>query len=1097
MSGIVPESAAAVRNLPELGRLLRLLRRRDAALRGSRAATYRELAARTGWSRTVIGDYLTGRTLPPTDRFDILVTLLGATPAERRLLATARDRVEDHQRGPRPRVAVDGVRLGDAPLVGRRDELAGLRAAVAAAAHGRGGVVFLAGEAGIGKTRLAGEAARFAAEAGLRVLRGRAATPTVQFRALSEAVLSVLRRSGPPDDPTLLPYRPALSRLVPEWRPEVPAAAGEDSPVVLAEAVLRLMVALGPGGCLLVLEDLHDADRDTLTVLDYLVDNVAAEPVLVLGTVRAEPGAGLDLVRAARRRRVATVFELARFGDEAVRQLAGGCLDVPPEQVPEPVAGRLLATADGVPLHVEELLAGMVDDRVLVRAGGRWTVAGQVAGQVPVSLVATVTARTGRLDPRTQEVLGAAALLGRRFRAAVVGAAAGVAGPELTRCLRAAVEAQVLVPEGDRFAFRHALTAEALRARMLPAERAALSRRLASALSDPDDPSARDTHPGRDTRSGRVVPPGWGDPPARGDSPDRGDPPARDDPSGADEQLTGELWYAAGEHRRAGELFAAAGRRAAGQGALATAISLLERALSLVDPASLVGSADLVEPLIDAYADAGRVADAYRLGARFAGQPTVHLRLARVAAAAGHWEQGLRELAKVPRSDPAVAARIDATAARLVFGNPTPDRIPRARSLAERALGEAERSGQPAVACDALDTLGRCARLLDLADADAIHRRGLAIADAHNLVQHRVRLRYEIGAHDGIRTADPTRLVAALALANQVGAVETALDIELELAVVRTCRAEYALAERSARRCEQDAERLRLTHTRLIAVGVQIFVAAHQGRRPDLDDLLVRYRELGGERDDLASAVRGFGLACCLLLEEERERALAELRRAVADESARPASYVSFVPGPHLLLAVLAGEAGEAERARMAGSAQAQAGWNRQFLLLAEAVLHGRAGRGGAAGHAMARFVELSGHYPLAQHLGLRLVAEAALADGWGDPVTWLRTAEIYFHTGAPPVARACRVLLRAAGAPVHQHRAGSGEIPLRLRERGVTVREYEVLRLVAERLTNQEIGQRLFLSPRTVEKHVARLLAKTGRRDRGQLADFAATEVG
>ena len=84
-------------------------------------------------------------------------------------------------------------------------------------------------------------------------------------------------------------------------------------------------------------------------------------------------------------------------------------------------------------------------------------------------------------------MLEAASLLGRRGPVITAGAAVGVQGEELTRCLREAVEAQLLVPDGDSFAFRHALVAEALRARMLPTERVALSRRLASSLSDMDD----------------------------------------------------------------------------------------------------------------------------------------------------------------------------------------------------------------------------------------------------------------------------------------------------------------------------------------------------------------------------------------------------------------------------------------------------------------------------------------------------------------------------------------------------------------------------------------------------------------------------------
>src|SRR5215470_4685673 len=90
---------AGARTLEDLALLLRALRRRYA--RGTRDSelTYRELASRTGWSPTAIAEYFTARTLPPIDRLDALVRLLGATPAEQGALATARDRVEEARRG--------------------------------------------------------------------------------------------------------------------------------------------------------------------------------------------------------------------------------------------------------------------------------------------------------------------------------------------------------------------------------------------------------------------------------------------------------------------------------------------------------------------------------------------------------------------------------------------------------------------------------------------------------------------------------------------------------------------------------------------------------------------------------------------------------------------------------------------------------------------------------------------------------------------------------------------------------------------------------------------------------------------------------------
>ncbi|HEX5198458.1 MAG TPA: helix-turn-helix transcriptional regulator [Actinoplanes sp.] len=165
------------------------------------------------------------------------------------------------------------------------------------------------------------------------------------------------------------------------------------------------------------------------------------------------------------------------------------------------------------------------------------------------------------------------------------------------------------------------------------------------------------------------------------------------------------------------------------------------------------------------------------------------------------------------------------------------------------------------------------------------------------------------------------------------------------------------------------------------------------------------------------------------------------------------------------------------------------------LLGYAEAVLLGRTGHHAAA---TAAFAAADGEMgPLVawyRQYARRSVAEAALADGWGDPVPWLREAAAYFAArGDQVVAAACRELLRRVGIPVPRPGRGDPRVPAKLRALGVTSREAEVLALLAEGLTNQEVGARLHVSPRTVEKHVAGLLAKTGCRRRAQLAGYSA----
>src|SRR5688572_10094805 len=105
------------------------------------------------------------------------------------------------------------MRLFCSALIGREKESAVLDTAVEAAQRGCGGAVFIVGEAGIGKTRLAAEVEQLAAHRGLRTLRGRATASSPQFRPLTEALFSVLRHIDPGAHPELDPFRPVLSRL--------------------------------------------------------------------------------------------------------------------------------------------------------------------------------------------------------------------------------------------------------------------------------------------------------------------------------------------------------------------------------------------------------------------------------------------------------------------------------------------------------------------------------------------------------------------------------------------------------------------------------------------------------------------------------------------------------------------------------------------------------------------------------------------------------------------------------------------------------------------------------------------------------------------
>ena len=259
-------------------------------------------------------------------------------------------------------------------LIGRAAEVASLRERVDAMAAGRGGVVGLVAGAGAGKTRLAAATAEAAAARGCPVLTGRAvpgANP-VPYRALVEAFLGAFRSAPVPDSPALAGLGAHLGRLVPGLaRRGTPAA--EDSPLLLAEAVVRLLRAHGDGrGCVLVVEDLHWADPETLAALDYLGDALPTEPVLCVATARPE-GDAAELLERLERRDPAAIVRIAPLAEDDVDRMVAACLATPTP--PAGLTGFVRAHSDGNPFLVEELLAGLVAAGTLRREDGVWVAA--------------------------------------------------------------------------------------------------------------------------------------------------------------------------------------------------------------------------------------------------------------------------------------------------------------------------------------------------------------------------------------------------------------------------------------------------------------------------------------------------------------------------------------------------------------------------------------------------------------------------------------------------------------------------------------------------------------------------------------------------
>jgi ATP/maltotriose-dependent transcriptional regulator MalT len=355
-------------------------------------------------------------------------------------------------------------------MIGRSAELAELEAALADAAEGRPSLAFVAGESGVGKTRLLAELMRRAREGDALVLAGE----TVGFGGESElpylplvAALRPLGRSG--DAALTEPVREAVAPLLPGvGAASAPPTADAGNQQRLFEGLLALLDALGEERpVLMVLEDLHWADRSTRAALAFLAHSLTSERVLVVGSYRVDElhrGHPLrplvaELELDPRARRVA----LAPLGrDELAEQLADIVGAAPPADLLE----RLWERSGGNPLFAEELLAAGLDGR----------------GAAPDTLRDALMLRVERLSAPARELLAVVAV-GQRVDHQVVEEASGVEPRELRGALREAIDGHLLVVlEDGTYAFRHALLREVVEDDLLPGERSELHLRLGRAI---------------------------------------------------------------------------------------------------------------------------------------------------------------------------------------------------------------------------------------------------------------------------------------------------------------------------------------------------------------------------------------------------------------------------------------------------------------------------------------------------------------------------------------------------------------------------------------------------------------------------------------
>lgn len=1016
------------------------------------------------------------------------------------------------------------ARLSSRRFIGREGELAELELALREAAAGRPGLVLLGGDSGVGKTRLIAELARRLQDGDPPLLLRGDAVQASDGELPYAALLGALRPLVRADDPVFsqLPEatRAQLAALLPglqDGPPRQPPGESEGSArIALFEALLTLLDRLSERAPLvLILEDMHWADRPTLAFVDFLVRSLREERVLVLLSYRTDelyrrhPLRPLlsELERAEGTRRIA----LEPFDREELAQALTDILGAPPK--PSLVA-RLLERGEGNALYTEELLAAGLDGR----------------GAPPRSLSDAFLGRIERLSTDAQRLARALAV-GRALDEPALSAITGLEDGTLREALREAVAEQVLVPVSDgTFGFRHALLREVLYDDLLPGERGALHAALALRLEEQMERSGEND----DERLAHVV-------------------------------SIAFHHFAAGDQPAALRSSVAAAEAAACGRAFEQAGDLYERALALwprvSDPEALV-SIDHVELLwrtavTHATLDARPRAETLLRHALEELDPEADpVRYAKILLRRGVvlWSlnrgdeavaAGARALALLPADDPE-RAHVRGWLARLQFLR---GRFREAQAETDEALRDARAAGNEPAVADLLNTRGMV--LTALGDAEAgigSLRESIALARRHAEVERlatsysnladmllfdgRAREAMEV-AQEGLDQTPPehvrvhdwlTLTVSEIAFACGDWALAerclAPMPMRLggTLFIFRMLReAELALGigeeERAAHCLERVAEPVAAS-TEPQWIGLYGALAADLcARRGDLDGAQRAVAEALDRMEvcteDIAriSRVSLSGIA----VEADRAQRARDLGDTAArrDALARARLHLGRLEacaedgGPLERARAVHGRA-EMARARGRGAASAYgraarawqeielpypagiASWHRAECLAQDG---DRDGAAAAAGESLRAASALGSGWLQREVRGLGERARLALAAGpdrAGEQAGARREGDAGREGAAGRDDSRGRQGAGSGRAESEDGLAG-GEDPF-----GLTNRERQVLALLAEGATNRQIGAALFMAEKTASVHVSRILAKLDVRGRTEAAAVA-----
>jgi DNA-binding NarL/FixJ family response regulator len=950
----------------------------------------------------------------------------------------------------------------DQELIGRERERAELEQWLGAARQGAGGIVLLAGEAGVGKSRLI-EACLGCGD--LLVLKGLAselATPPYgPIVALLRAYLRAKR--GGLGGGSLAAY---LALLLPELGPP----PQQTDPAALVEAICQAFTTIARSvPAVLVLDDLQWADNATLELLPTLAGALAQQRLLIIGTYHNDTiGRGHPLrrmrndLRRARLLREITIEPLDRAGATA---LATRMLGQPPGPA---LAAAIYDRTEGVPLFVEELAGALaLGGRLRPGEAGLELVPGANL-PIPDTLRDAVLLRLDGLPEPALRLLQLGAVAGRAFELALVAELAGGADG-----FEALLEHGLLVElEPGRAGFRHALTREATYNDISWVRRRALHRQLGERL----------------------------------------------EASGAPPQEVAQHWLAAKEAERARAALLAAAEQACAIHAYRDAVDAGQRALELwpegvadqerLDVLDQLGHcAQLCGLLADAARAWSEVADGRRQHGDTQRYAEAERRLANIAELQGHWERALAAREAAAHAFAAIDLPAEAAIERLAAAAHlrSAARFRAALDLLTSATEQAARAGRPDLQARILGLKGNIrARMGQVPGGLELVQSGLALALEHNQAGAAAEIYQRMAdalEHGGDYTKAKDTYMTAFDFC-QASAIPASAQVCVAcLTAVLRQTGEWDRAMALCR--EVLASRHSPTHARTVASGMLGSIYAQRGQPRLAQPLLLESAALARQIELAAmELMSAWGLA---LIDDLNGAyaAAAEHCRAILSrwEQLEDVHYV--VPALRWAVSFLASHQQGAD-ARACANALAR---------IASAT--GQPEALSALAHALGEVALLDGDpRQAAQQFGQALDLLQGIAVPYCHASTQLRAGMAYAAAnqraaavdhlvsayrssrklGARPLANRVAQALAELGEPIAD-RLGSGAAG-RFQSGDLTRRQREILQRVALGDTNAEIARALVLSPRTVEMHVANILAALDSRSRAE-AVRRATELG